>query len=122
MKISYSHIDDCNEAKDINYRRVIKDKTGEITKGGMITTGDGMEEDRNIMIRTASITNRGGATILNREGAGIFKEGGGRITNRNGRVTGTMVKEVKVTGSSTTIKIASRDITMTDIKGNNLCL
>lgn len=91
-----------------------------------------MEEDMsNIMIRTASITHEGGATILNRveagvikedgaritnrKGAGILKEGGARIINRNGRVTGPMVEEVKVTESTTTIKIASRD-GMTDIK------
>lgn len=79
----------------------------------MVRTGEGTEEDRNNMIRAASITNGGGATILNMEGAGIFnKEGGARITNRNGRMTGTIVKEVKVTGSSTTIK----DVTMTSIK------
>lgn len=91
-----------------------------------------MEEDMsNIMIRTASITHEGGVTILNRveagvikedgaritnrKGAGILKEGGARIINKNGRVTGPMVKEVKVTESTTTIKIASRDV-MTDIK------
>lgn len=79
----------------------------------MVRTGEGTEEDRNNMIRAASITNGGRATILNMEGAGIFnKEGGARITNRNGRMTGTIVKEVKVTGSSTTIK----DVTMTTIK------
>lgn len=124
MKISYSHSDDCNVAKDIiNYRGDIKGKIGEVTKVGMVRTGEGTEEDRNNMIRAASITNGGRATILNREGAGIFnKEDGARITNRNGRVTGTMVKEVKVTGSSTTITIASRDVTMTGIKGINLCL
>lgn len=124
MKISYSHSDDCNVAKDIiNYRGDIKGKIGEVTKVGMVRTGEGTEEDRNNMIRAASITNEGRATILNREGAGIFnKEGGARITNRNGRATGTMVKEVKVTGSSTTITIASRDVTMTGIKGINLCL
>lgn len=139
MKTSHSHSDDCNVAKDIaNYRRIIKDKTGEITKGGKVKTGEGMEEDMsNIMIRTASITHEGGATILNRveagvikeggaritnrKGAGILKEGGARIINKNGRVTGPMVKEVKVTESTTTIKIASRDV-MTDIKGKNLCL
>lgn len=120
MKISYSHSEDCNVAKDIiNYRGDIKDQTGEVTKVGMVRTGEGTEEDRNNMIRAASITNGGGATILNMEGAGIFnKEGGARITNRNGRMTGTIVKEVKVTGSSTTIK----DVTMTSIKGKNLCL
>lgn len=124
MKISYSHSDDCNVAKDIiNYRGDIKDQTGEVTKVGMVRTGEGTEEDRNNMIRAASITNGGGATILNMEGAGIFnKEGGARITNRNGRMTGTMVKEVRVTGSSTTITIASRDVTMTGIKGINFCL
>lgn len=124
MKISYSHSDDCNVAKDIiNYRGDIKGKTREVTKGGMVRTGEGTEEDRNNMIRAANITNGGRATILNREGAGIFnKEDGARITNRNGRVTGTIVKEVKVTGSSTTITIASRDVTMTGIKGINLCL
>lgn len=124
MKISYSHSDDCNVAKDIiNYRGDIKGKIGEVTKVGMIRTGEGTEEDRNNMIRAASITNEGRATILNMEGAGIFnKEGGARITNRNGRATGTMVKEVRVTGSSTTITIASRDVTMTGIKGINFCL
>lgn len=124
MKISYSHSDDCNVAKDIiNYRGDIKDQTGEVTKVGMVRTGEGTEEDRNNMIRAASITNGGGATILNMEGAGIFnKEGGARITNRNGRATGTMVKVVRVTGSSTTITIASRDVTMTGIKGINFCL
>lgn len=139
MNTSHSHSDDCNVAKDIaNYRRIIKDKTGEITKGGKVKTGEGMEEDMsNIMIRTASITHEGGVTILNRveagvikeggaritnrKGAGILKEGGARIINRNGRVTGPMVEEVKVTESTTTIKIASRDV-MTDIKGKNLSL
>lgn len=139
MKTSHSHSDDCDVAKDIaNYRRIIKDKTGEITNGGKVKTGEGMEEDMsNIMIRTASITHEGGVTILNRveagvikedgaritnrKGAGILKEGGARIINRNGRVTGPMVEEVKVTESTTTIKIASRD-GMTDIKGKNLCL
>lgn len=123
MKTSHSHSDDCNVAKDIaNYRRIIKDKTGEITKGGKVKTGEGMEEDMsNIMIRTASITHEGGATILNRVEAGGIKEGGARIINRNGRVTGPMVEEVKVTESTTTIKTASRD-GMTDIKGKNLCL
>lgn len=137
MNTSHSHSDDCDVAKDIaNYRRIIKDKTGEITKGGKVKTGEGMEEDMsNIMIRTASITHEGGVTILNRveagvikedgaritnrKGAGILKEGGARIINRNGRVTGPMVEEV--TESTTTIKIASRDV-MTDIKGKNLCL
>lgn len=139
MNKSHSHSDDCNVAKDIaNYRRIIKDKTGEITKGGKVKTGEGMEEDMsNIMIRTANITHEGGVTILNRveagvikedgaritnrKGAGILKEGGARIINRNGRVTGPMVEEVKVTESTTTIKTASRD-GMTDIKGKNLCL
>lgn len=139
MNTSHSHSDDCNVAKDIaNYRRIIKDKTGEITKGGKVKTGEGMEEDMsNIMIRTANITHEGGVTILNRveagvikeggaritnrKGAGILKEGGARIINRNGRVTGPMVEEVKVTESTTTIKTASRD-GMTDIKGKNLCL
>lgn len=123
MNTSHSHSDDCDVAKDIaNYRRIIKDKTGEITKGGKVKTGEGMEEDvSNIMIRTASITHEGGATILNRVEAGVIKEGGARIINKNGRVTGPMVKEVKVTESTTTIKIASRDV-MTDIKGKNLCL
>lgn len=139
MNTFHSHSDDCDVAKDIaNYRRIIKDKTGEITKGGKVKTGEGMEEDMsNIMIRTANITNEGGVTILNRveagvikedgaritnrKGAGILKEGGARINNRNGRVTGPMVEEVKVTESTTTIKTASRD-GMTDIKGKNLCL
>lgn len=75
-----------------------------------------MEEDMsNIMIRTANITHEGGVTILNRVEAGVIKEDGARITNRNGRVTGPMVEEVKVTESTTTIKTASRD-GMTDIK------
>lgn len=139
MNTFHSHSDDCDVAKDIaNYRRIIKDKTGEITKGGKVKTGEGMEEDMsNIMIRTANITHEGGVTILNRveagvikedgaritnrKGAGILKEGGARINNRNGRVTGPMVEEVKVTESTTTIKTASRD-GMTDIKGKNLCL
>lgn len=123
METFHSHSDDCNVAKDIaNYRRIIKDKTGEITKGGKVKTGEGMEEDMsNIMIRTANITHEGGVTILNRVEAGVIKEDGARIINRNGRVTGPMVEEVKVTESTTTIKTASRD-GMTDIKGKNLCL
>lgn len=138
MNIFYFYSDDCNVVKDIvNYRRIIKDKIGEIIKGGKVKIGEGMEEDMsNIMIRIVSIIyeggviifNRvevgvikeGGVRIINRKGVGIFKEGGVRIINKNGRVIGFMVKEVKVIESIIIIKIVSRDV-MIDIKGKNLC-
>lgn len=138
MKIFYFYSDDCNVVKDIvNYRRIIKDKIGEIIKGGKVKIGEGMEEDMsNIMIRIVSIIYEGGVIIfnrvevgvikedgvriINRKGVGILKEGGVRIINRNGRVIGFMVEEVKVIESIIIIKIVSRD-GMIDIKGKNLC-